>query len=64
MGKGVNISWVGKYHGGSIYHTRGGGLVFNKGVQYTMDEIYPGVNLPWGSKYHMTPVRNKMLFYQ
>jgi hypothetical protein len=33
---------VSKYHGGSIYHT-GRGAVFNKGVQYMMDE-----NWHWG----------------
>ena len=44
-----------KYHGGSIYHTAGGGAVFNKGVQYTMDENWPRGQFTMGSKYHMTP---------
>ena len=39
---------------GSIYHT--GGSVFNKGFNIPWMKIDPGVNLPWGSKYHMTPV--------
>jgi hypothetical protein len=45
--KGVKISW------GSIYHTRGS--VFNKGVIIPWMKIDAGINLPWRSKYHMTP---------
>jgi hypothetical protein len=37
-----------KYHGGSIYHT--GGSVFNKGVQYTMDENWPRGQFTMGFK--------------
>jgi hypothetical protein len=49
-GWGVNIPW------GFILPYRGES-VFNKGVQYTVPwmKIDTGVNLPWGSKYHMTP---------
>ena len=43
-----------KYHGGSIYHT-GGGQFSVRGVNIPWMKIDPGVNLPWGSKYHMTP---------
>ena len=46
--KGVKIPW------GSIYLT--GGSVFNKEVIILWMKIDAGVNLPWGSKYHMTPV--------
>ena len=38
-----------KYYGGSIYHT-GGGSVFNKGVQYTMDENWPRGQFTMGFK--------------
>ena len=44
-----------------VQFTIQGGSVFNKGVQYTMDVNWPRVQLPWGSKYHMTPVVNYKL---
>ena len=39
-----------KYHGDSIYHTGGGGSVFNKGVQYTIDENWPRGQFTMGFK--------------
>jgi hypothetical protein len=46
-----------KYYGGSIYHT--GGVQFSiRGFNIPWMKIDPGVNLPWGSKYHMTPVHS------
>ena len=54
------ISWLeiggggAKYPGGSIYHT--GGVQFSiREFNIQWMKIDPGVNLPWGSKYHMTP---------
>ena len=47
--RGFKIPW------GSTY-IAGGRLVFNKGIQYTMNENLPLVNIPWGSKYHISPV--------
>jgi hypothetical protein len=44
-----------KYHGASIYHTGGGGQFSIRGFNIPWMNIDPGVNLPWGSKYHMTP---------
>ena len=35
-----------------------GGSVFNKGFNIPWMRIDLGVNLPWGSKYHMTPGAN------
>ena len=43
-----------KYHGGSIYHTGGGGQFSIRGFNIPWMKIDTGVNLPWGSKYHMT----------
>ena len=51
-----------KYHGGSIYHTEG--IQFSiRGFNIPWMIIDPGVNLPWGSKYHMTPVWGKFFYF-
>ena len=44
-----------KYHGGSIYHTGRGGQFSIRRFNIPWMKIDPGVNLPWGSKYYMTP---------
>ena len=45
-------------------------LIRNEGVQFSIRgdnipwmKIDPGVNLPWGSKYHMTPVLSSFMTY-
>jgi hypothetical protein len=48
-----------KYHGGSIYHTGGGAQFSIRGFNIPWMKIDPRVNLPWGSKYHMTPGSKK-----
>ena len=45
-----------KYHGDSIYHTGWGGQFSIRRFNIPWMKIDPGVNLPWGSKYHMTLV--------
>jgi len=64
MGREFDIPWI----GGSIYHRQGLGIpwVFNspfkgdqfsiRGVNIPWMKIDLEVNIPWGSKYHMTPV--------
>jgi len=50
MGGGVKIPW------GFNLPYRGGGQFSIRGFNIPWMKIDPGVNLPWGSKYHMTPV--------
>jgi hypothetical protein len=52
MDRGVDISNL-PYRGGSV---------FNKGFNIPCMKVDPGVNLPWGSKYHMTPGHNIFFF--
>jgi hypothetical protein len=47
-----------KYHGGFNLPYRGWSQFSIRGFNRSWIEIYPGVNLPWGSKYHMTPAKH------
>ena len=46
-----------------VQFTMQGGSVFNKGVNIPWMKIDPRVNLPWGSKYHMTQLFHHETIY-
>jgi hypothetical protein len=56
MDGGVKLPW------GINLPYRGGVQFSIRGFNIPWMKIDPGVNLPWGSKYHMTPGQNQILF--
>jgi hypothetical protein len=56
MCRGFDIPWVGGQNTMVVPFTIQRGQFSIRGVNIPWMKIEPGINLPWGSKYHMTPV--------